>query len=51
MFDLGHDAVKAKLDVLDRHYEFEGCDPATIRKTIVERLHAIGQLCGGTELF
>jgi F420-dependent oxidoreductase-like protein len=35
MFDLGPDVVRGKLDVLARHCEAEGRDPATIRKTLL----------------
>jgi F420-dependent oxidoreductase-like protein len=35
MFALGVDALAAKLDILARHCEAEGRDPATIRKTIL----------------
>jgi F420-dependent oxidoreductase-like protein len=42
MFALGHDALAAKLDILTRHCETEGRDPATIQKTI-----SAGGLLGG----
>jgi F420-dependent oxidoreductase-like protein len=35
MFALGHDAIRAKLDVLTRHCDTEGRDPASIQKTIL----------------
>jgi F420-dependent oxidoreductase-like protein len=42
MFALGHEAIAAKLDILTRHCETEGRDPATIQKTI-----SAGALLGG----
>jgi F420-dependent oxidoreductase-like protein len=35
LFDVGVDGLKHKLDVLDRHCEVEGRDPAEIRRTII----------------
>jgi F420-dependent oxidoreductase-like protein len=35
LFDVGVDGLKHKLEVLDRHCEVEGRDPAEIRRTII----------------